>query len=462
MPLLDSISNDTAPTPAHERLVSLYRGMGDEIREIVENERKSQATLHDVERELSISKRAFTSIELENAALKREKEELERIRDDLLNQLKPCRIAVLIDGDGAIFNIDLIAEGQAGGHRAASMLSESIKQQFPGRPHLEISVYAFLNKQGLAQTFGRISKYEAKNRLGEFMTGFNQASERFIIADVGYAKEGADAKIKGFLDAELRLPQTERIIFGGCHDNGYVTALRSQITSGYKQKLMLLQSYNEIASGIRDLDLPVLLIPGLFMAGNLDALQTPGSFTSELPSGGVAPAFIAPPPPTPRQRGASRARSDMSEPVTERSSPTSTTPGTRSIDPTLPLWSQKPPPCVLYYLSPTGCKHSPCQFDHLYDFTPAQLDALRKKAKSLPCTAMTKNNKCPWGDTCIYGHKCMYLDKCKYAKNGKCKFKGATMHTPHPQVSLSQSVQFRATDHFMGTNPLPQATTSEA
>ena len=111
--------------------------------------------------------------------------------------LQPCRIAVLIDGDGAIFNVDLIAEGQPGGHRAASMLSESIKQQFPGRPHLEISVYAFLNKHGLAQTFGRNSKYEAKNKLGEFMTGFNQASERFIIADVGYAKEGADAKIKG-------------------------------------------------------------------------------------------------------------------------------------------------------------------------------------------------------------------------------------------------------------------------
>lgn len=110
---------------------------------------------------------------------------------------QPCRVVVLIDGDGAIFNVDLIAEGQAGGHKAASMLSDCIKQQIPGRPHLEISVYAFLNQYGLAMKFGRISKYEAKNKLGDFMTGFNQASERFIIADVGFAKEGADAKIKG-------------------------------------------------------------------------------------------------------------------------------------------------------------------------------------------------------------------------------------------------------------------------
>lgn len=112
----------------------------------------------------------------------------------------------MIDGDGAIFNVDLIAEGQTGGHKAASMLSDSIKHQFPGRPHLEISVYAFFNQFGLAAKFGRISKYEAKNSLGEFMTGFNQASERFIIADVGYAKEGADAKIKGQLLIELCRP----------------------------------------------------------------------------------------------------------------------------------------------------------------------------------------------------------------------------------------------------------------
>lgn len=60
----------------------------DEIREIVENERKSQAELKEVQRELGISKRAFVSIETEFVALKKEKEELEKLRDDLLNQLK--------------------------------------------------------------------------------------------------------------------------------------------------------------------------------------------------------------------------------------------------------------------------------------------------------------------------------------------------------------------------------------
>ena len=66
--------------------------------------------------------------------------------------------------------------------------------------------------------------------------GFNQAAERFMMVDVGSEKEAADAKIKGrcstsirvrtvthwfhlffpaLLEDEIRLPQTEKIIFGG-------------------------------------------------------------------------------------------------------------------------------------------------------------------------------------------------------------------------------------------------------
>lgn len=55
----------------------------------------------------------------------------------------------------------------------------------------------------------------------------------------------------------------------GCHDNGYVTNLRSQITAGFKQKLILLRSYSDMAAGIADLDLPVLTIPNLFLTQKL-------------------------------------------------------------------------------------------------------------------------------------------------------------------------------------------------
>ena len=46
-------------------------------------------------------------------------------------------------------------------------------------------------------TFGRVGLLTAKTKFEEFTLGFNQAAERFMIVDVGGAKEAADAKIKG-------------------------------------------------------------------------------------------------------------------------------------------------------------------------------------------------------------------------------------------------------------------------
>jgi hypothetical protein len=66
----------------------------------------------------------------------------------------------------------------------------------------------------------------------------------------------------------------------GCHDNGYVTNLRSQITAGFKQKLILLRSYAELAAGIADLDLPVLTIPDLFLTQKLGTLHVAPTISS--------------------------------------------------------------------------------------------------------------------------------------------------------------------------------------
>jgi hypothetical protein len=140
----------------------------------------------------------------------------------------------LLDGDGAIFNPQLIAQGQTGGHAAAQRLLDSILQHLVstyGMKHYQIWVYVFLNKRGLSDTFGRAGLATARARFDEFIWGFNQAAERFIMLDVGSAKEAADAKIKGrccyflrntdfipllaLLEDDIRLPQTEKILFGG-------------------------------------------------------------------------------------------------------------------------------------------------------------------------------------------------------------------------------------------------------
>jgi hypothetical protein len=90
--------------------------------------------------------------------------------------------------------------GSAGGHDAAKMLSDSIlqflKQEYGGHPY-QLWVNIFLNKRGLMDASARAGNPMVKTRFEDFLMGFNQAAERFIMVDVGSGKEAADAKIKG-------------------------------------------------------------------------------------------------------------------------------------------------------------------------------------------------------------------------------------------------------------------------
>ena len=60
----------------------------------------------------------------------------------------------------------------------------------------QLWAHVFLNWRGLADALGRAGLLGAKHKLEDFMIGFNQATERFTMVDVGSAKEAADAKIK--------------------------------------------------------------------------------------------------------------------------------------------------------------------------------------------------------------------------------------------------------------------------
>lgn len=72
----------------------------------------------------------------------------------------------------------------------------------------------------------------------------------------------------------LHLPQP--IAFIGSHDNGYVNVLRSVITEGFRDKLILIPGYSDVALDIKALTLPELRIPDLFIATKL----VPPSYTS--------------------------------------------------------------------------------------------------------------------------------------------------------------------------------------
>jgi hypothetical protein len=110
------------------------------------------------------------------------------------------RVVCLIDGDGSIFSDDLIADGQSGGKSAAKMLSEATAKHLWASCSInqyQLWVYVFFNKRGLTQTFRKAQLSRIQARLDEFVIGFNNASDKFLMVDVGDGKEAADAKIRG-------------------------------------------------------------------------------------------------------------------------------------------------------------------------------------------------------------------------------------------------------------------------
>lgn len=106
----------------------------------------------------------------------------------------------LLDGDGAIFDPALIAQGLQGGHEAAKRLHESVltylTEMYGPNPY-RLWVHIFFNKRGLVETLGRFGHHGAKGNFENFAMGFNQGAESFVMVDVGNLKEAADAKIKG-------------------------------------------------------------------------------------------------------------------------------------------------------------------------------------------------------------------------------------------------------------------------
>lgn len=87
-------------------------------------------------------------------------------------------------------------------------MTESVRHRLApdlGHQKFHLWVYLFYNKRGLLETFARVGLSAARQKFDDFIIGFNQAAERFLMVDVGGSKEAADAKIKGHLPLSLSL-----------------------------------------------------------------------------------------------------------------------------------------------------------------------------------------------------------------------------------------------------------------
>ncbi|TRM68231.1 hypothetical protein BD626DRAFT_481139 [Schizophyllum amplum] len=424
---------------------------------------KALKSLHDVKRELVEMKRAVAI-------------------NSRCSQPKGQRVIVLLDGDGAIFNDDMIVQGQDGGHEAAWRLLESITSHLEdtvGPAAYTVWVYMFLNKSGLAEILRRAGVVKVKAELESFILGFNQSGKRIMMHDVGSTKEAADTKIKVLLEDEASMPQTVRIYFGGCHDNGYVDTLRSLITAGHKEKLVLLRGYSDMATEIARLGLPDHSVPGLFRGSKIvvpksltfhvaaevksASVTTVASPSHEASIGMIgASATVTPPPPASPETAFKLLQPAVQDttwepeelwqaydeeaftveeswvPVGRERSASSASSAAqtkrlgiqhRKLDPSKPPWKNDPPPCNNFYLL-SYCTHAAteCKYSHYYDITAEDEEAMRKYLKSVPCAEVRPGEKCAMGKECIYGHFCPKGSTCPYFARGRCNFGGSDMH----------------------------------
>jgi hypothetical protein len=116
-------------------------------------------------------------------------------------------VTVLIDGDAAYFDPELIKKRSDGGAKAAHMLFTEIKQHleslYPGSEPA-VMVHIFANLAGLGGKLFQINAINGVNDVFDFVRGFNTSQPLFNIVDVGHGKEKADHKLRGMASCVSR------------------------------------------------------------------------------------------------------------------------------------------------------------------------------------------------------------------------------------------------------------------
>ncbi|KAI0380210.1 hypothetical protein F5Y04DRAFT_257721 [Hypomontagnella monticulosa] len=158
-------------------------------------------------------------------------------------------IFAIIDGDGAVFREDWITKGEEGGAIAAHQLRTDIKKHVKDiYPDVNVEpwnvcVQVVLNLDGLSRKLSSIGFIKNTNELQAFTRGFSRAQGLFSIIDVGHGKEQADYKVREMLRLMANNLQCKHIIFGPCHDKGYIVELRPyQLEPTVSYRLSLLET----------------------------------------------------------------------------------------------------------------------------------------------------------------------------------------------------------------------------
>ncbi|CAH0002087.1 unnamed protein product [Clonostachys byssicola] len=146
---------------------------------------------------------------------------------------KNSYVAVLIDGDGAIFHEAFLQTPAQGAPEACRRLHENIKDHLKSTGVKDLPVFArvYADLDNLANAIHQSGIVDYKEKVSRFFEHFTNSRAEFEFINVGYGKENADCKMKRMLEYYCTDPRCERIYFVGCHDGGYSHALKEHFNN---------------------------------------------------------------------------------------------------------------------------------------------------------------------------------------------------------------------------------------
>ncbi|RMZ77446.1 hypothetical protein DV738_g4421, partial [Chaetothyriales sp. CBS 135597] len=357
-------------------------------------------------------------------------------------------VMVLIDGDGTVFNKELLSKGEAGGKEAANRLvlaaSDLIAQRLAHlqSPKLVLRIYADL--AALSDLLVRSQIIESPLTLDDFIRGFNSSEALFDFVDTGNRPGATADKVCQLLKLNLYDCHCHQVIFAPSHSREYGVALQevlgdSQVVSHltlvesvpFDKELEHVQSQFHSArfdsifcksrpSGLAAIAPPKpasAVLPALTKVESNKTTANSSASSTPAPNWATITAAIPPAPPglkalangSTTSVNSSKAGSKVAgKPGKPRTIQTNRF-GQRidDTDSTIPNYEiqrvKKLKLCNLYYLQGKDmCPSSSCTHRHDYPISNSERRTLREVARMTPCYFRTE---CENPD-CIYGHQC--------------------------------------------------------
>ncbi|KAK3674688.1 hypothetical protein LTR78_005410 [Recurvomyces mirabilis] len=374
----------------------------------------------------------------------------------------------ILDGDGAVFQDYLLAQGKEGGadaaHQLYTGLRNELKSMYPDSNTADwsILVHIALNMQGLGNKLQSCGVISSHNDLVAFARAFSLAQPLFNFIDVGSGKERADHKIRETLRLFLPNNQCKHIWFGPMHDNGYLPVLEPyRLDPIISARLTLIETMTP-TPGFRQLGLRTTKFPRVFRPDELPVRSSgvTSSFQAALPprtgtntsAAPFSPAARTSPSPSPGPSADNWRSSSSWATIGKTGAPSKSIDIAPKKTPTrknlmlnahderldLPLPEQDSKAyqrfadkvkltgniCNNYHLVGKCKSGEYCDYHHGEKLSPGELLVLKHKARSLACTQKSycRNFNCFLGHHCKYGHAC---------DNPECRFEGTHGNMDH-------------------------------